>query len=57
VDGELGTVLARIEVKLDAVIALGSDHETRLRKLEQRIWYATGAAAAAGAGLAQFLSK
>jgi hypothetical protein len=56
-ESELGTVLARIEVKLDAVIALGSDHETRLRKLEQRIWYATGAAAAAGAGLAQFLSK
>lgn len=30
--------LARIEVKLDAALAQGADHETRLRALEARNW-------------------
>lgn len=30
-----------------------SDHETRIRHLERRVWVAAGIAAGAGAGLAQ----
>jgi hypothetical protein len=31
------------------------DHESRIRALERRIWWATGAAAGAAAGLSQLL--
>lgn len=56
------TQLALINQKLDGLIQQttdrGTDHETRLRKLEQRVFLIVGAAAATGGGagwLAQFL--
>lgn len=56
------TQLALINQKLDDLVAQskdrGADHETRLRKLEQRVFLIVGAAAATGGGagwLAQFL--
>jgi hypothetical protein len=36
--------LVRIEVKLDAVIKRGDDHETRIRSVEKRSWWTAGAA-------------
>ena len=57
--------LTEIRVKLDMLIEQWSpkliDHESRLRKLEARVWVAAGAAAA-GAGtlgsvVSQFLGK
>lgn len=35
---DVALVLARLEVKLDQLIAVSSDHEVRLRKLEERRW-------------------
>lgn len=35
---DLALVLARLEVKLDQLINASSDHEIRLRKLEERRW-------------------
>lgn len=35
---ELALVMARVEVKLDQVLHLATDHEQRLRKLEERRW-------------------
>lgn len=37
-DEILAVTLARIETKLDQSIALGSDHERRIRILEARQW-------------------
>lgn len=37
-DEILAVTLARIEAKLDQSIALGSDHERRIRTLEARQW-------------------
>lgn len=48
-DATLQSCLVRIETKLDAVIASKDDHERRLRALEQRVWYASGMAAALAA--------
>lgn len=44
--------LTRVEVKLDGIVAVlspqHSDHETRIRVLEARLWWASGFAAAPG---------
>lgn len=47
-----GAVLTRIETKLDKSLSEIADHEARIRRVEQLIWKAVGAAAvlsAAGA--------
>lgn len=54
-DREVLARLVRIEIKLDQVIHLGTDHETRIRKLERALWLATGAAAAAGGTVGAFV--
>ena len=41
------TKLATIETKLDRGLAGHEDHEHRLRRLERKIWAATGVAAVA----------
>lgn len=45
-NAELGRLLSRLEAKLDR---LADDHESRLRRLEQAVWAATGVG---GAGIA-----
>lgn len=35
---ELSTTLARLEVKVDQLLTINSDHEGRIRKLEERRW-------------------
>lgn len=37
-----GELLARLESCVERLEAIGADHETRLRTLEQRMWYAMG---------------
>jgi hypothetical protein len=46
-----------MEVKLDRVLALGVDHEARIRHLERALWVTVGAGAAAGGGVAALVSK
>jgi hypothetical protein len=36
--------MVRIETKLDIALGRQSDHETRLRCLEKRIWFISGGA-------------
>lgn len=43
---DVALVLARLEVKLDQLILVSSDHEVRLRKLEERRWPLTVVACA-----------
>lgn len=40
-----------IKVKVDDLSDDSKDHETRLRSLERKIWWASGFAAVGGAGL------
>jgi hypothetical protein len=47
--GEVLERLARIETKLDDMIGARTDHETRIRKLEFKSNWLSGAAAAVGA--------
>ncbi|UVK59039.1 tail needle protein [Microbacterium phage Cen1621] len=47
-DAALVSFLTRVEVKLDAVLTRGDDHESRIRSLERKVWLAAGFAAAAG---------
>lgn len=54
---DIEIALARIETKLDRALSDGTDHETRIRKLERALWAATGAAAFAGGGIGAFVSK
>lgn len=35
---DVAIVLARLEVKLDQVLTASKDHESRIRKLEERRW-------------------
>lgn len=37
-----GELLARLEAVVDRLENIGADHETRLRTLESRMWYAMG---------------
>lgn len=54
------TTMATIGTKLDLLIQrvdpLLTDHETRLRKLEQKVWVASGAALAGGGALGSLLA-
>lgn len=52
---ELSILLARLEVKLDQLLTLSSDHESRLRSLEARRWPLPVVGAATG-GLALLIS-
>lgn len=56
-DTELAERLARIEVKLDAVLSNHNDHESRIRRLERALWIATGFAAAFGGGIGSVITK
>jgi hypothetical protein len=47
----LAATLARLETKLDTALAGHTDHETRLRALEARVWQAVGASSIVSAGL------
>lgn len=49
--------LISIELKLDAVINRGDDHETRIRRLERAVWIAAGAAMAGGGVLGAIASQ
>ena len=40
-----GELLARLESVVERLEAIGADHETRLRSIEQRMWYAMGVVA------------
>jgi len=44
IDGKL----VNIETKIDSLAKESTDHESRIRKLEKTIYYATGAAAVLG---------
>jgi hypothetical protein len=44
VEHEIGARLARIETKVDMLLARDTDHENRLRTVEKRTWYTAGAA-------------
>ena len=47
----VAVILARMEVKLDTVLNSVTDHETRIRVLEKKVWTAAGTVAAlAGIG-------
>jgi hypothetical protein len=56
---EVRLAVARMEGKLDGVLALAADHESRIRQLERAIWRAAGATgtigAVLGAGIASLL--
>lgn len=54
---QIALSVARMEGKLDGVLASSADHETRIRKLERALWVAVGAGAAAGGGVAAVVSK
>jgi hypothetical protein len=51
-DQDMRDRMTRVETKLDAVIttlaAQHPDHESRIRRLEARVWWASGFAAAPG---------
>jgi hypothetical protein len=47
----LAATLARLETKLDTSLAGHTDHESRIRALEARVWQAVGAASILSAGL------
>jgi hypothetical protein len=62
--GDLNAVeilLARLETKLDLVLARSDDHESRIRILERKVWQAAGVATvlsgSAAASLSQLLGK
>ncbi len=38
-------LLTRLETVVERLEAIGADHETRIRTLESRMWYATGVVA------------
>lgn len=42
-------ILARLEIKVDQLLAVSGDHEQRLRKLEERRWPLPVVGAATGA--------
>lgn len=49
--------VARMETKLDNVLASSADHETRIRKLERALWAVGGAGAVSGGGIAALVSR
>lgn len=54
---ELGTVVTRIDTKLDVVITAQNDHEKRLRVLEAWRWTQLGAAVAASSTIATIAAR
>lgn len=69
---QIALSVARMEGKLDGVLAQGADHESRLRKLElaggadheprirsleRALWAVGGAGAVTGGGIAAIISK
>lgn len=67
-ESTVGERLARIETKLDAVLAQQTnhevrvqanhtDHETRLRLLERKVWTAAGFAAGGGGAVGAIVMK
>ena len=54
---QLLVALARIETKLDSVTTGHTDHETRIRVLERKVWAAAGVAGALAAGGSAAISK
>jgi hypothetical protein len=49
-------ILARMEVKLDHALANVTDHESRIRVLERKVWIATGVAGGVGGGLGALIA-
>lgn len=49
-------ILARMEVKLDHALANVTDHETRIRVLERKVWGAAGIAAGASSAISAALA-
>lgn len=53
--------LTRVETKLDMMLqridAVYNDHENRIRKLEARVWVASGFATAGGGGLSLLIQN
>ncbi len=49
--------LARIETKLDNVMARDIDHEQRIRSLERALWLGIGFAAAVGSATGSLVAK
>lgn len=47
-DGRLGMAIATLSQSHSGIAATQSDHETRLRSLEKRMWILSGAAAFIG---------
>lgn len=47
-DAALVSFLTRVEVKLDAALTRGDDHESRIRSLERKVFVAAGAATILG---------
>lgn len=37
-----GELIVRLEAAVEKLESIGSDHETRLRTIESRMWYAMG---------------
>lgn len=54
---QIAITVARMEGRLDGVLALGVAHETRIRKLERALWVAVGAGAEAGGGVGAIVAK
>ncbi|HEX6969095.1 MAG TPA: hypothetical protein VF174_09835 [Micromonosporaceae bacterium] len=49
--------LARLETKLDMHLTRASDHEARIRRLEQALWWASGVAMAGGGMVGAVLGR
>lgn len=47
-------VLGRLDGKVDILLSQVRGYDTRLRAVEKRQWWATGAAAVAGAALSKY---
>lgn len=52
-----GVKLARLETKVDALLAGNADHERRIRTVEKSLWTFAGAASLLGAVLSFFATK
>lgn len=48
-DPELIKILTRMETKLDNIIGISHDHESRIRNLEKKVWALPSAAFILGA--------
>lgn len=53
----LEIAIARIEVKLDQALAMQTDHEVRVRRLEWALWMAAGVSLAGGGAVGAFAAQ